>query len=130
MSGSIIFPYSNTSSLLMANQYSWEKAEETVYLRRQTAHACLPIWWAVSSKAWIFAISEVFYFLEHGLWPNWQQSLCNLVFVFHAEEHKLSSLISVVCFVITTKLFQSQCLKIRTKAYAVFLTSDWQLQLL
>lgn len=58
------------------------------------------------SNARIFALSEVFYFLRYGLWPNWQQSLCNLVFVFYAKEHKLSSLIFVVSFVINKpKLF-------------------------
>lgn len=39
------------------------------------------------SKAWIFPLSEVFYFLKYALWPSWQQSLCNLVFVFHTKEH-------------------------------------------
>lgn len=51
------------------------------------------------SRASIFAPSEVLYILKDGLWANWRQSLCNPVFVFHAKEHKLSSLIFVVCFV-------------------------------
>lgn len=145
MQGSTIFSYSNNSSLLMVKDYNWNKAEETIYLRRQTEHVYLPTCIFAHmmsypfSKAWSFAPSEVLYFLKYGLWANWYQSLCKLVFVFHTKEYKLSSLLFVFCFVTIESFELQNVVPVVLKPAAghsykgmhcIRHTSDWQLQLL
>jgi len=129
----------------MINDYCCKKAEETIYLRRQMEHACLPTCMFTHmisypfSKAWIFAPLEVLCFLNYGLWANWCRSLFNTVFGFHTKEHKLSSPIFVVCFVTIASFEQQNVVPVVLKPAAgdsykgmrcILHTSDWQLQLL